>query len=458
MAIAQVRFQKGNLAQAKEAAEKILQMDKGDEFARIMKGRVLVKERKFQEALEIFQKVLQNNQKSEEAYYYQAVAHFGLGQENMGRNSLQKALEHGPENVKALLLMARLHMRDQALDRAEELCSRAIQANPASLRAHLLRGRIAMAQKNLNEAEKAFRKVTELAPNNHLGPLYLGQLSMLRENRDEAISHFRTALDHNPYSTQAIRNIVLAYMLENRTDAALQFCKDQLDKHSSNNKLCAFIYTTQATIHLRNKNAEQAKRSYMQAIDNYPEWPTPYLQLARVYSSLGKVDEAIVQFEKVHEKNPKHMPALMNLGILYQHKGELEQAKRYYQKCLDVKQDFAPAANNLAWLLVETGGNIDKALSLAQTAKRLRPDDPSISDTLGWVYVHKNAYGSAIAQFEDALDKMPQNPTVHYHMAVAQHKQGNRQEALESLKNALESKQPFPEKEKAVALREELAG
>jgi len=43
---------------------------------------------------------------------------------------------------------------------------------------------------------------------------------------------------------------------------------------------------------------------------------------------------------------------------------------------------FAPAANNLAGVLSEHGGDKDKALALAQTAKELVPEDPHVSDTL----------------------------------------------------------------------------
>ncbi|MBI1958579.1 MAG: hypothetical protein HYS36_05045 [Candidatus Rokubacteria bacterium] len=43
---------------------------------------------------------------------------------------------------------------------------------------------------------------------------------------------------------------------------------------------------------------------------------------------------------------------------------------------------FAPAANNLAWVLSEHGSDWDKALTLAQTAKEWAPEDPQVSDTL----------------------------------------------------------------------------
>ena len=49
-------------------------------------------------------------------------------------------------------------------------------------------------------------------------------------------------------------------------------------------------------------------------------------------------------------------------------------------KVLALNPRFAPAANNLAWILSEHGGDKDKALTLAQTAKEQAPEDPRVSD------------------------------------------------------------------------------
>ena len=53
-----------------------------------------------------------------------------------------------------------------------------------------------------------------------------------------------------------------------------------------------------------------------------------------------------------------------------------------YEKGLALNPRFAPAANNLAWVLSEHGSDRDKALTLAQTAKEWAPEDPQVSDTL----------------------------------------------------------------------------
>ena len=63
-----------------------------------------------------------------------------------------------------------------------------------------------------------------------------------------------------------------------------------------------------------------------------------------------------------------------------------------YERILAENPRFAPAANNLAYLLSETGGDKERALQLAHVAKEAAPDEPHISDTLGWIVIDAQGY------------------------------------------------------------------
>jgi tetratricopeptide (TPR) repeat protein len=90
----------------------------------------------------------------------------------------------------------------------------------------------------------------------------------------------------------------------------------------------------------------------------------------------------VQQYETVLKTNPNLLPPYMLLGMLHDLQNKPQQAMAYYEKALTLNPRFAPAANNLAWNYAEHGGNIDRALSLAQTAREQLPHDPSIADTL----------------------------------------------------------------------------
>ena len=67
--------------------------------------------------------------------------------------------------------------------------------------------------------------------------------------------------------------------------------------------------------------------------------------------------------------------------MIAEQREDFETAKTHYENTLKVNPTFAPAANNLAWILSEEEGNLDVALSYAETARGVRPDDPNIADT-----------------------------------------------------------------------------
>jgi len=118
-------------------------------------------------------------------------------------------------------------------------------------------------------------------------------------------------------------------------------------------------------------------------------------------------------------------------------------------KALKINPKFPPAANNLAYLYAEKGESLDEALSLAQSAKEQLPDDPHISDTLGWVYYKKNIYSRAITYLQEVRERVPNNASIHYHLGMAYSKGGDKAMAKKELKQALELDPKFPGAEEA---------
>jgi Flp pilus assembly protein TadD len=92
--------------------------------------------------------------------------------------------------------------------------------------------------------------------------------------------------------------------------------------------------------------------------------------------------------------------------------------------------------------MLQSGGNLDAALSLARTARRGMPDSPGVADTLGWIYYQKGAYRSAIDSLREALkldqeSNSPGNPTIHYHLGMAYAKSGQTTLARQQLQQVL---------------------
>ena len=109
------------------------------------------------------------------------------------------------------------------------------------------------------------------------------------------------------------------------------------------------------------------------------------------------------------------------VGNKYLEKGDLQSAQKYYGEALAsvTVPVFAVANANMAWIDAQQNTNLDVALSMAQKAKSLMPEIPSITDTLAWVLYKKGNYAGAIPLLEDCVRKTPDSAEFHYHLGMA---------------------------------------
>ena len=68
----------------------------------------------------------------------------------------------------------------------------------------------------------------------------------------------------------------------------------------------------------------------------------------------AKTDEAIAQYAKAIELNPKMVSAYNNIGVELEKKGQIEEAKARYRKALEIDPNNADAKRNLERFKMQT--------------------------------------------------------------------------------------------------------
>ena len=314
---------------------------------------------------------------------------------------------------------------------------------PENFQAMLIYGKSSMYRKNINEAEKAFNSLIKMAPNNPTGYYYLGLLQRLQKKYDLALANFDKAMSIKPKLMDVFTNIVLVYMAKDEFETAIKKCDSQLAKVQDTPALMAMIYNLKGELYLTKKKLNQAEESFKKALEENPNFLRPYFALGRIYYKEKKEDKAIAQYKAALEKNPDQPKPHMLLGIIYDGKKQYDLSEKQYRAAMDIDPEFAPAANNLAYLLIEQNKDIEEALKFAQIAKKKLPKDPDVMDTLGLAYYKKGFYDNAIAEFLDSLELRPDHPMVHYHLGLAYFKKGDKDQARKELEKALKLDQKF---------------
>ncbi len=81
---------------------------------------------------------------------------------------------------------------------------------------------------------------------------------------------------------------------------------------------------------------DQAVEYYRKYLAKNESDPDARVDMAICLFELGKADEAIAEMEKALTYSPNHQLAFYNLGIVHLTLGNLEKAREYFNRCIDV--------------------------------------------------------------------------------------------------------------------------
>lgn len=440
------------------------------------------------------------------------------GQSSEAAARLRDVLAKNPNDASALLLQAGLLFADRKREDALKAVNVAIAADPSAARAHYLAGRILVDSDRPDEAIQEFKKVLQLDTRAVDAQIQLARLHLLRGEADNAIIYGQQALSLEPDNAEAKGVLARSYLRQGNIPKAEEMLTGiqkgraaspgvlnlqaavQLARHKPDPARAYYLQTLQldpndrealsglvsldvsagrpadATARLDAllgqhrddvdlllvgargyaqaqelaKSESAAKRAL--AVD--PGRLDTYSHLGQLYYSQRRFDEAKQQFQELSRRDPKSVRAATMVGMILQVQGHAAEAEKEYERALSIDPRAALAANNLANLYLAGNRKLDEALQLAQMASAMLPDDPNISDTLGWVYVRKNMGSLAVRPLESSVQRAPKNAVFHYHLGMAYLQAGSRDKARAALSKALELQPDFqgaPDARKALA-------
>jgi tetratricopeptide (TPR) repeat protein len=190
-------------------------------------------------------------------------------------------------------------------------------------------------------------------------------------------------------------------------------------------------------LYQKSKNYGSAQAEFERAIQLNPNHGQAYIRLGNVFKEQGQIDLAIARYQKALDLQPKSALLAAMVGNLYLDKGDLETARKYYAQALDADPNSAVALANTAWVYAQENKNLDVALGMAQRAKSLMPEMPSISDTLAWVMYKRGNYESAVPLLQECVEKAPDSAKFRFHLGMTLLKAGQKAKGREQLEVAL---------------------
>ncbi len=420
----QILIRNKSYDEARKLNDEILKASPQDSDARLYRGELEIAAGDANGATATLQTVLKNDPTNAAAHYQLGLAFQALGNWESAESEWREAVRLRPEFIEAQRSLALLAMRQGDMGTLEPAATQLIHLEPSSPEGYALRAVSQINTKHFNEAEEDIRKAIAADPKSHLGYVQLGNLRFAQKQYGEAGNAYQDALDRDPNSTDALRGLMNSYLAQNQVDRALAVANAQIAKSPAN---ASFYYLLGSVLFHDKKDLNGAEAAFNRSIEFNKSNPGTIVALGQVQAAKGESDLAIATYEQAIKDYPRVPDFYILLGELYGSQRDWTKAQDAYQKALEVKPNDPIASNNLANVILRTGGNADEAMSLAQIARQQMPDSPIAADTLGWAYYQKGAYRSAVSMLQEALklqekNKAPESADIHYHLGLAYQK------------------------------------
>jgi tetratricopeptide (TPR) repeat protein len=405
----------------------------------IMKARWLAAEGKGSEALEVAKKAMAVLPNSADSHYVLGLAHGARGENDDAIASYKEALRLNPRLAAADLQLSRLLLQSGETDQALQHASAARKANPRNPEARFNLAQALAGKNDLAGAEAELKTLRQEFSGSSGVYSLSGQILQARGDRAGARREFDRALQLDPTDMPALRAVVRSDLELKKTDAARARLEAALEKQPNR----AALLILAAQFEHAAGNMGPAEAHLLKAVEAEPTNGEAYNKLALFYVDQKKLDVAKQRLREYAKQKPDSIPTLTMIGMIEQSQGREDDAIKVYEEIVKDNARAPIAANNLAYLYAERGVQLDMAVQLAQSAKQQLPDNPDVSDTLGWAYVKKGMVDLAIPPLEFSLTKAPNNVGYLFHLGMAYAKAGRAEQARETLNRALQLEPGF---------------
>jgi tetratricopeptide (TPR) repeat protein len=420
-------------AAAQTVVNDLMKNNGKDPQVAVLNGIVLLNNGKTNEAVNALQTAVNNDPKDAFIQFWLGRAALAKGDTGLAEKSFQQAMQLNPRDLEAREELARIAGQRGDMSMLADVAEKTIAAAPRFPGGYLWRATVELAHNSPDKAETDLKTAISNAPQSAQAYLMLGELRYSQKRFPEGAALLEQALQYDPNSIPAMRALVSYDLSRKQPGQAVARVNAQIAKSPKNSG----FYDLLAQLQVQSRNLDQAVATVQKAMQVNPDDSEAAFIYAQLQVQRGQTANAIGAWEQWSKAHPGNAGALATLGMLEESRGDKRKAEDYYRKALQIQPAQPLASNNLAYLMLENGENVDVALTLAQTARRGMPNSPNSADTLAWAYYYKGTYAFARDLLEDGIKINPDSQTMHYHLGMVYSKLGDKNNAAIHLKKAI---------------------
>jgi tetratricopeptide (TPR) repeat protein len=453
--LAALRLQENDMAGALALANEVLAKSPRDDDALLVRGSIALATKDPRSAIADLRAVLRDQPNAIGVLRSLASAHLANGETAVAEETLRHAVEANPKNPALQLEFAQLLAQLGKTEEAKTIIADLIKQKPDDVETLDSQFRIALATNDLATAKSAADAVVALRPKSGAGYMYQGMVADANKHSEEALRLYTTAADLQPDAAEPLEAVVRLLVNLNRLPEAIK----RLDDMSAKYPGTSFALAAKGELLLRAGKAADAKEAFKQAIARTPKWWPPYGGLAKA-QVVAKEDpaNAVATLRSAMAVIGQTEELTAQLASLFESQGKADEAIREYEDIIRSHPQSEVAANNLAMLLAtykKDPASLNRAKDLS--ARFANSANPSYLDTYGWVLFKRGDVVGSVPVLTRVVAKVPDAVLARYHLGMAQSLAGDHSDARDNLLRAVNSGARFAGLDEAKAMLDKLS-
>jgi len=398
-----------------------------------------------------------------------AVAQYEADQYPEAAKQLERLVREVPESFEVQELLGLVYAAQSQNDKANAHLEKAVRLKPDSATARTNLGNNLLRLDKLALAEQQFKKAAALAPRDYDASHNLGEFYVRSNKVAQAIPFLERAQRVNPSSYDNGYDLSLAYLFTGRLRDARQLIqdlakrKDTAELHNllgeveeKDGQFVAAVNEFETAAHMEpsegnvfdwgselliHRTLEPAIDVFRRGAERYPDSSRMAIGLGMAYYSLGKYDEAVKSLLRAADLNPSDPRGYPFLSRAYDSSpSQAEEVIERFRRFAELQPKNGQAVYYYAMSLWKGKRAQDPNLDLSQIELLLKKAitlDPGMAEAhlqLANLYSDQRKYPESVPEYLRARELNPDLADVHYRLAQAYVRVGEKDLAQEEFK------------------------
>lgn len=368
-------------------------------------------------------------------------AHIGAGLILMRKERYREALVHlgaaldltPPSDLLYLEILTEIghcNLNLKQYGKAREQFAQVLKLMPKNARAYEGQLQVLLAQEQEGEITPFLRNWANNLPDDPRPILHLARLYERNNQPRLAEEEYKTLLQKFPNQTEFMREYAQFLARQGRDEEVAQIY-DHLLQLSPRE---IFALLGKARLAERRNDAQQALELYRKVLEYDANNEIALLGAAAMYLKLGQPESAIEIYRRMTLTETPNPLAFSNLLSLYREQKRTEELIDYLKQM--AQQHGGRFLPFLASEMLQAGKG-EEAVALFQDALKREPNNPRLYRLLGVIYETLKRPDEALRMYQQAHAIDPKDTWTLYHIAQIQINQGQKEAAWETLVSAL---------------------